>query len=434
MVGLGRTGQAAVRFLAQAGARVRAVDHAGGAALTEVAEALAHVAEVRLGTDGAELLGDVDLVVPSPGVPPSNPTLQAAVRRGVPVWSEIELAARHLGCALIAVTGTNGKSTVTVLIGEMLRRAGLRTFVGGNLGTPLIAAVGGEYACAVAEVSSFQLEWVDTFRPHIAVYLNLSPDHLDRYAHLADYAAAKAALFRAQEETDIALLNRRDSEVWSLSSHLRARVVPFGSAHGSPGAYTEGGELVFRWEATEERYSLHRVRLSGSHNLSNLCAAVAAARLYGVPGSAVQDAIEAFSGLPHRLEPVIERRGVLYVNDSKATNVAAAACAIESARRNVVWLAGGLDKRTDFHSLRAVVNGRVKVAILYGAARDRLAAAIAGAVSVREVETLGEAVGVAARLATPGDTVLLAPACASFDQFTDYADRGRAFRRLVEAL
>jgi UDP-N-acetylmuramoylalanine--D-glutamate ligase len=434
VLGLRRTGQAVATALAGRGVRVRAADARPAAALGTVS--LPAGVELRLGEDRPDLLAGVDLVVPSPGVPRDAPVLAAAVRRGVLVWSEIELAARLLDCPLVAITGTNGKSTVTTLVGLALARTGRRTFTGGNLGTPLITAVDQAPEIAVVEVSSFQLEWVERFRPRVGCLLNVTPDHLDRHAGFAEYRDAKARLFACQETSDFAVVNRDDAEAWRVAGGLRGRVVSFGAAPVACGAFAGEACAVLRLpDAAEERYPLARSRLQGAFNVENVLAAVTVARLAGAPPAAVQSAIDAIEPLPHRRTRVAERRGVAWIDDSKATNVGAAARSLASVDGRVVLLAGGVDKGGSYAPLADAAAGRVRLALVFGAARDAIADALAArAVAVERVGSLDEAVVRAASAAMPGDTVLLAPACASFDMFTDYAARGRAFRAAVEAL
>jgi len=434
VLGLGRTGQAVAAALAARGVRVRAAD-AGSAPPLGVGGMPAGV-ELHWGEDGTHLLSGVELVVPSPGVPRDAPVLAAAVRRGIPVWSEIELAGRLLRCPLVAITGTNGKSTTTSLVGLALERAGRRVFTGGNLGTPLVAALEQEPEIAVAEVSSFQLEWVDRFRPQVGCLLNVTPDHLDRHATFAEYREAKARLFAAQEPHDFAVVNRDDAAAWGAVAGVRARVVSFGAGAVACGAFAGEGFVALRLpDAAEERYPLARTRLAGRHNVENILAAVTVARLAGAPPAAVQAAIDEIEPLPHRLARVAERGGVAWYDDSKATNVGAAAKSVDSFAGPVVLLAGGVDKGGGYAALAASAAGKVRLALVFGAAADAIGAALAAvAVPVARVRTLEEAVTRAAAVASPGDTVLLAPACASFDMFTDYAARGRAFRAAVEGL
>ncbi|MBI4517365.1 MAG: UDP-N-acetylmuramoyl-L-alanine--D-glutamate ligase [Deltaproteobacteria bacterium] len=435
VVGAGRTGQSTARFLAARGAAVRLLERQ-----PERLERLPLPAEIeRILDDGTEAqLRGVELVVPSPGVPRTHRLLQCALAAGVPVISEIELAYRFLPCPLLAITGTNGKSTTTTLLGAMLSAAGAPVFVGGNLGTPLIDAVQEDappYEAAVAEISSFQLEWVHSFRPRIAVMLNLTPDHLDRYSSVEEYALAKAQLLMRQRPGDIAVLNRDDRWVWNQRRRTRATTISFGREPVEFGGFVDGDDLVY-WgpEPQARRFPLARVRLQGAHNRENMLAALTAASVWGVPASIVQRVLEQTAGLPHRLQLVRERAGVSYYDDSKGTNVGAVIKSLQSFSANVILLAGGYDKGSDFHALRPLLEQRVKRAVLFGAARHSIAAQITGSVEFIETPALAEAVAAAAAAACDGDTVLLSPGCASFDEFTDYAARGRRFCELVEAL
>lgn len=436
VLGVRRTGQAVARVLAARGCAVRAADAQDSATLGLDPAALPGV-ELRLGAETPALLDDVDLVVPSPGVPRDAPLLREAVRRGLPVWAEVELAFRLLDCPVIGITGTNGKSTTTTLVGRALAGAGRRVFTGGNLGTPLILAADDPPAVAVTEVSSFQLEWVEQFRPRVACLLNVTADHLDRHADFAEYRDAKARLFAAQQPDDWAVLNRDDPECLALAGRCAARVLTFGMGATDAGAMLAGGAavVVHLPGAAEERYDLGRTRLAGRHNVENILAAALVARLAGAPPVAVQDAIDTVEPLPHRLALVAERDGVRWFDDSKATNVGATVKSLESFAEPVVLLAGGVDKGGDYAPLAAAACGHVRRALVFGAARERLATALEDAdVAVERVADLSAAVSAAAAAARTGDVVLLAPACSSFDMFTDYAARGRAFRAAVEGL
>lgn len=438
VVGMRRTGLAVARCLAARGLAVRLADREPRVPweAAELAARSGGSIELRPGEDGPELLAGVERVVPSPGVPAGARLLRTACERGIPVIAEVELAASLLRCPLAAVTGTNGKSTTTALIGAMLARSGRRAFVGGNLGTPLVEAVGGSYEVALAEVSSFQLEWVERLRPHAACLLNLDEDHLDRHPDFAAYRALKARLFAAQTESDVAVLNRDAPRVWSLRDRMRASVVSFGWRRPEgAGAYVAGGEIVLvRPDAEEEHFSLASLRLPGAHNVENAMAAIVVARCLDVPPGAIEEAIADFRPLPHRLELVREKDGVRYLDDSKATNVAAVVRSLEACPGQVVLLAGGVDKGGGYGPLRDPVRHKVKLLVLFGEAQARIARALDGLTAIERVASLEEAVSVAATAARPGDSVLLAPGCASFDMFADYAERGRAFRAAVAAL
>ena len=434
VIGAGKTGQSIAAFLSHYGARVRLVER--------TADALARATlpadvEAHVGDRTEDLLRGVDVVVPSPGVARSHVLLRRAVGRGVPVLSEIELAARALACPILAVSGTNGKSTTTVLLGNMLREAGLHTFVGGNLGTPLIDACLAErpFEAAVVEVSSFQLEWVYTFQPQVALLLNLTPDHLDRYASMDEYRRAKAALLAAQQPGDVAVLNRDDPWVWEQRRKTRAAAISFGREPVEFGSFVDGNAIIY-WgpEPVPRRFPLDAVRLSGAHNRENMMAAVTAAAIWGIPDAAIQRALETTDGLPHRLALVRERDGVRYYDDSKGTNVGAMEKSVASFDGGIILLAGGYDKGSDFTVLNPLLRTHVRHLVLFGAAGSRIEAQVHGSVPTSVTPDLAAAVKEAARRARAGETVLLSPGCASFDEFTDYAARGRRFRELVEAL
>ena len=434
IVGAGKTGQSAAAFLARHGGQVRVAERSPDKL---AAAALPAGIDARVGDDAEALLRGVDVVIPSPGVPRSHVLLQRAMAQCIPVLSEIELAARFLACPILAVTGTNGKSTTTTLLGAMLRETGMRVFVGGNLGTPLIdaCAAESEYQAVVVEVSSFQLEWVYSFRPRIAVLLNLTPDHLDRYANMAEYGRAKAALLAVQRPDDIAVLNRDDPWVWEQRRNTRAAVLSFGREPVEFGSFIDGDTMIY-WgpEATPRRFPLAGVSLHGAHNRENMMAATTAAAIWGVSTVAIQRALERTAALPHRLQLVRERGGVCFYDDSKGTNVGAMEKSIESFTGDVILLAGGYDKGGDFSVLEPLLRRRVKRLVLFGAAGPKIQLQLHHVAPSSVVPDLATAVREAAAQATAGDTVLLSPGCASFDEFTDYAARGRRFRELVEAL
>jgi UDP-N-acetylmuramoylalanine--D-glutamate ligase len=436
VVGLGRTGSALARYLTSRGARVRVCDRRADAPLPDVVDASL---EVVRGADGPEQLDGIDLVVPSPGVPADAPLLAAAVQRGIPVRSEIELAAAAIAVPLVAITGTNGKSTTTSLIGEMLSRAGRRTFVGGNLGTPLIDAATGAYDVVVAEISSFQLEWVEHFHPRVGLLLNVTDDHLDRYRDFAHYRDTKARLFARQAPDDVAILNRDDTEVMAVAPRLLADLRTFGSAPpatpASHAASVDGDAIVLRERDETRRFSLARTALHGQHNRENLMAALLAARALDVSPDVLQEVIDSFHGLRHRLETVRELGGVAYVDDSKGTNVGALLKSLEGYRDgSVVLIAGGLAKGGDYAVARPLLARKVRHVVVYGDARTFLADSWGGAVDLESHERFADAVGAAFTRARSGDVVLLSPACASMDQFKDYAARGDAFAAMVQGI
>ncbi len=437
IIGLGRTGESVARCVLAHGGHVRIAD--SHADIVAAARTQFDGQPVEIRSDDADgLLRGVQLVIPSPGVPATHPLLREAVRRRVAVQSEIELAYRLLSCPLVAVTGTNGKSTTTALLGELLRQSGQETFTGGNLGTPLIDAVETACAVAVAEISSFQLEWVEQFRPRIGVFLNLSADHLDRHGSFEHYGRTKRRLFARQRQSDWVVMNRDDTNVRALCHGLPGRLFSFGwtpvTGDQSEGAWVEAETLVLRHAGCETRYAIDDIQLRGRHNIANVMAAVSAATLWGVPPAVIQTVLASFTGLPHRLELVAEKNGVAYINDSKGTNIDAVVQSLNSFSEPVILLAGGVEKGGDYRPLRAVVQAKVKKLILFGQAQRSLYAALGQDTETLLVEALDEAVQAAQRGARAGDIVLLSPACASFDQFQNYAQRGEAFRSYVEAL
>jgi UDP-N-acetylmuramoylalanine--D-glutamate ligase len=438
VIGARRTGASAARYLARRGASVRLCDKSSREFDAERKRLAGEAVEWCLGRDDAALVDGVDLVVPSPGVPRDHSLLRAAAARGAAIVAEIELAFRGLDVPVYAITGTNGKSTTTELLGLMLRKAGRRPFVGGNLGTPLVDAVDADIDCAVAEISSFQLEWVEEFRPTIGVFLNLTDDHLDRYRSLDEYGEAKLALFRAQTAEDWAILSRDDPWVWSRRERVPGRVISFGGDAVEYGTFPRDGTIVVRLpesgKANELVFAMASSRLRGVHNVENVMAASTAALAAGVEPAAVQAAIDEFAGLPHRLELVREHRGVSYVDDSKGTNVGAVVKSLASIPSPVILLAGGVDKGGSYTPLRKLVRERVKRLVLFGEARDKIRAELGAETDTIVVTTFEDAVAQAAAVARAGDTVLLSPACSSFDMFRDYAERGARFRALVEQL
>ncbi len=445
VVGLAKSGVAAARLAAREGARVTVTDRRGEADLAKPLAALGDAAARRvLGRHDPADFEEADLVVASPGVPLAIPEISRARARGVPVWGEPELGARFLGrTPVVAITGTNGKSTTTALTGALLA-SDRRTFTGGNLGTPLCEHVlSGAHADAVVlELSSFQIEGISTLRPRVAAILNVTPDHLDRYPDVDGYAAAKARLFGLQQPGDAAVANARDPRALAMAAASRAAVYTFGFGPPAPAAARDaGGEPgpggADLWVATSgapERYVLRNRALRGRHNRENAMAAVLCARLAGVPGGAVQAGLDAFPGLPHRLELVAERAGVEWVNDSKATNVDSTSVGLaafpEGAAR-VVLIMGGRGKGAPYAPLRPLFPRRVKALLTVGEDAPGVEAQLGDLCPTEACGTLAAAVKRAARLAAPGDVVLLSPACASYDQYRSYEERGEAFRRLA---
>lgn len=434
VVGMGKSGVAAARLLARAGARVIATD--ARAEAPDAARALAdEPIEWALGGHPESVFGAAELVVLSPGVPPASRFLDAARRRGVPVIGEVELAFGALRAPVIAVTGSNGKSTTTALIGQMLAAAGRRVFTGGNLGTPLAtAALEGEWDWIVAELSSFQLETIVCFRPRIAALLNIAPNHLDRYASLEAYAAAKRRIFENQRDEDIAVLPTGGAPGMPSPPTGVIRFGPLEANETRTGVYASAAAIVAVGLPGGTLLRLDELRLAGGHNRLNVAAACAVALAAGAPPDAVRRAALAFEGLPHRLERVRVRAGVTYVNDSKATTPEAVACALESFDAPVILIAGGRDKGGDFTRLAPLIQARVRHLFVIGEARAKLRAALGATVPTVEAADLAEAVRAAAAAAGAGDVVLLSPGCASYDMFRDFEQRGERFRELVHGL
>jgi UDP-N-acetylmuramoylalanine--D-glutamate ligase len=439
VVGLGRSGVGAAKALAPVAADVRACDEKAADELSAEARELPELGvDLRPGDQAPSVLDGIDLLIRSPGVPWETPLIVAARKKGVEVIGELELAYRLLVTErLVAVTGSNGKSTTTALLGEIFRRAGRDVVVAGNIGVALtaVAAELEPTTTVVAEVSSFQLEDAVTFRPRVAVLLNLAPDHLDRHGSPAAYYRMKWRLFERQLPEDYAVLNA-DDESSANRDQLRSTVLLFGrGAAPGPGVWLAGGDVAFDVDGEQGTLmAAGDVHLPGPHNLSNAMAAACGALAMDVPPAPIAEALRGFEGLPHRLEFVAEVSGVRYVNDSKATNVASALTALDAFEGPVVLIAGGKSKGGDFAALAEAARGKVRVAILYGAARGELAAAFDDVVPFERVDTVQEAVAKAAAWAHAGDVVLLSPACTSWDQYRDFEERGDDFKKAVAGL
>ncbi len=432
VVGLGVSGRAAARFLAARGAALLLTDKK-----TDLATGELPAGVVQLGAENAEWLKGVDLVVTSPGIPRDSILLQEAKHRAIPVIGELELASHFVNAPIVGITGTNGKSTVTMMVGDILKAAGKNVFVGGNLGTPLIEAAEKDVDALVIEISSFQLEWIEEFRAHVGIHLNLTDDHFERYRDLEDYGNAKARMFENQGAGDFAILNRDDPNVWKLRHTMGSRVIGFGLSPASPGGdaiWHAEKNLFFDLNGRRGRIDLARFKLPGRHNLANAMAAAAAALAVEVEPLAIEEGLANFKPLSHRIEMVHEWRGIKFIDDSKGTNVGAVVEALEAVRAPVILIAGGFDKGGDYAPLRKPLAEKVKLAIFIGAARDKMRTTLDGATRIEVVEKLAGAVARAAEVAVAGDTVLLSPACSSFDQFKDYAERGNLFKELVRAL
>jgi UDP-N-acetylmuramoylalanine--D-glutamate ligase len=446
VVGLAKTGVAVARFLKDRGAQVTATDALTGDELGAYADQASSLGiSLELGGHRLESFVGSELIVVSPGVPEGILPVKAAAQNGVPVIGEIELASRFIEEPVVAITGTNGKTTTTSLVGEMLRASGLDVYVGGNIGAPLIDYVqdGPRADVVVAEVSSFQIDTIERFRPAVAALLNITEDHLDRYDDFNDYIQSKGRLFTNQQESDIAVLNGMDPAVRQLDPLIASRKLYFQTGgtrhdagpHSLHGAVVEGRELICSLPGGERTiFDLSRMKLVGKHNLENVGAASLMALSAGGSRAGIQAALDRFEGLPHRIEPVGAINGVTYYNDSKATNVDAVRGALESFHGPVILLMGGRDKGGSYLTLEHLIRERVKEIVVFGEAREVILSSLGHLKPAQRGETLAEAVEIAHRHAAPGDIVLLAPGCSSFDMFANYAARGEAFRTAVKKL
>lgn len=438
VMGLGRSGRAAALLCKQLGAEVtvseqKPAPELGETDLTALQSAGIHL---ELGGHVAETFWESDYLVISPGVPTDHPLLEQSRQAGVTVLGEVELAFQYSPYPMLAVTGSNGKSTTTALLGEMLLQAGKNAIVGGNIGRPLVECIqevknGG---LIVAEISSFQLETIHSFRPRVAALLNVTPDHLDRYRSMAEYIEAKAAIFKYQGPEDMAVINADDPLCMKLSRDIAAQKFYFSMKPLSlPGIYWEKGTALTA-PGGEKIFEEQDLQIKGSHNIENALAAAMCALLAGAPSAAIRKALQNFKGLPHRIELVADIDGVKYINDSKGTNVGAAVKSIEGFSEPVILIAGGKDKGGDYAPLVSAIKKKVKHLILIGQARNKIRQALNSYSAVEEAASLEEAVELARQQAVKGDLVLLSPACSSFDMFRNYEERGEVFRNAVNKL
>jgi UDP-N-acetylmuramoylalanine--D-glutamate ligase len=439
VVGLGRSGVASALFLQSRGARVTVSDAKSEDQLREQIPTLLDAGiAVETGAHGERTFRDQDLIVVSPGVPVDAEPLVQARALGQPVIGEIELASQFLPGPIVAITGSNGKTTTTTLVGEILASSGVKTLVGGNIGTPAISFAdrATPETVIVLEVSSFQLETISSFRPRVAVVLNVTPDHLDRHRTFAAYVDAKARIFENQQADDFAVLNADDPTCVELAGRTNAQVFWFSREHEvESGAFVRDGQVIFRRDALAQVVlAVSEIPLKGSHNLENILAAVCAGVLMGCVPEKIRRAIVNFKAVEHRLEFVATIGGVEYYNDSKATNVDATMKALQSFPSNIHLILGGKDKGSDYTLLNDLLRERVKSVYTIGAAAEKIQSHIKGATQIVSSGTIESAVKQASATAQPGDIVLLAPACASFDQFQNYEHRGRVFKDLVGRL
>jgi UDP-N-acetylmuramoylalanine--D-glutamate ligase len=435
IIGMGRTGIATARFLGKQGAKVIVTDEQAVDQWSSEFEKIAKEKWLEIGSYNTRILTGACIVVPSPGVPPGNDLLVEALKKNIPVISEIEIAYRFLKVPLIAVTGTNGKTTTTTLLGEILKYSGKKTFVGGNIGTPLIEYVEGSQNedFIVAEISSFQLQWIEKFRPFIALLLNITCDHINYHGSFAEYRRIKTRVFANQTKADFAILNAADPEQEEMDRIINAQVIKFSSKRAlQKGIFIKKNNIVLRIPgANEEQYPLSIINLPGLHNTENVMAAIMAARLCGCSQENIIAAVAAFRGLPHRIEFVGEKNSIKFYDDSKGTNVGSVVRALETFARPVILLLGGRDKDGDFETLKPLLAAKTKKVILFGEARNRIASLIGKDMPALKKAKLREAIESAYKNAQPGDIILLSPGCASFDEFANYKERGKFFKDVV---
>jgi UDP-N-acetylmuramoylalanine--D-glutamate ligase len=438
VVGLGKSGLAAALFLRHRGAQVTVSDVRSAEALAKDIPALLEEGiMVETGGHGLLTFRRQDLIVVSPGVPLNTPELMQVKSFGLQVIGELELAARFLKGKILAITGSNGKTTTTALVGEILEKAGIPTLVGGNIGVPVVSLIeqSTDETWSVLEVSSFQLESTFQFHPSIAVILNITPDHLDRHGTFENYALAKERIFAAQDENDCVVLNADNARAAQAATRSKAAVHWFSIEHPvQQGAWLEDGFVLYRDRqdgAIEKIVPLSGIPLKGAHNVENVLAAVCAARKAGAPAQAIRSAIEGFQAVEHRLEYVATVNGVEFYNDSKATNVDATLKAVAAFQSGIHLILGGKDKGSDYSLLSQLLRARVRAVYTIGSAAAKIESQLRGVVPILSCETLDSAVIAAASAAHPGEVVLLAPACSSFDQFENYEHRGHVFKELV---
>jgi len=441
VVGLGKSGLSAAMFLRAQGARVTVSDTRSAMALAHEIPALLEAGiMVESGGHGLLTFRRQDLIVVSPGVPMDTPEVQQTKSFGMPVIGEVELASRFLQGQIVAITGSNGKTTTTSLLGKIFSDAGLPTLVGGNIGLPVIDLVekSTPETTSVLEVSSFQLETIQDFHPHIAVVLNITPDHLDRHGSFENYAAAKTRITERQGAEDFLVLNAEDKATQMVAAKTKAQIFWFsGRRPIKQGAFVHGESIVFvarEGAKAEPVMPVGEIHLKGLHNVENVLAAVCAARLAGVSAEVIRRAVSGFRAVEHRLELVKSVHGVEFYNDSKATNVDAAMKAVASFGGGIHLILGGKDKDSDYGAMRELLKERVKAVYTIGTAAEKIERQLHGVVKMVQAGTMQTAVQEAAKAAVAGDVVLLSPACSSFDQFENYEHRGRVFREIVNEL
>jgi UDP-N-acetylmuramoylalanine--D-glutamate ligase len=441
VVGLGKSGLSAAMFLRAQGARVTVSDTRSAVALAKEIPALLEAGiMVESGGHGLLTFRRQDLIVVSPGVPMDTPEVKQTKAFGMPIIGEVELASRFLQGQIVAITGSNGKTTTTTLVGKIFSNAGLATLVGGNIGLPVIDLVekSTPETTSVLEVSSFQLETIEEFHPHIAVVLNITPDHLDRHGSFENYVAAKTRITERQGAGDFLVLNAEDKTTQMVATKTKAQIYWFsGRRPIKQGAFMHGESIVFvarEGAKAEPVMPVSEIHLKGSHNVENVLAAVCAARLAGISAEVIRRAVGDFKAVEHRLELVKSVHGVEFYNDSKATNVDAAMKAVASFSGGIHLILGGKDKDSDYGTMSDLLKERVKAVYTIGSAAEKIERQLHGVVKMVQAGTMQTAVQAAAKAAVAGDVVLLSPACSSFDQFENYEHRGRVFRQIVDGL
>jgi UDP-N-acetylmuramoylalanine--D-glutamate ligase len=438
VVGLARTGLATAKFLKTKGSIVSTTEAKSKEEMKEASQELEGMdILMEWGGHRIETFLKPDLIVVSPGVDLTIEPIQKALKKGIRAISEIELAHHFIDTPIIAVTGTNGKTTTTLLIGEMLKEEGKRVGVGGNVGDPLILFADGKnrWEVLVVEISSFQLEAIEDFRPRCSVLLNITEDHLDRYPQYVDYIKAKVRIFANQNSGDVTILNRDDPMVMKCAERVKAKKILFSLEERlDEGAFSNGQTIILRLGGKEEDYSLAKTPLKGIHNVENMMAALTTARLFGCSKKAIETVLDRFEGLEHRLEFVQEIEGVRFYNDSKGTNVGSVVKSLQSFSQPIILIAGGKDKNGDFGPLRGLIQSRVKRLILIGEAKERMSRELGGLTDTTMARTLEDAVLLAYQTAQRGEVVLLSPVCSSFDMFKDYKERGKIYKEAVKRI
>jgi len=438
VVGLAKSGIAAALLLKKSGAEVWATDSADSESLRKAKDLLESKGiKTEIGRHTVEFIKGKSLLVVSPGVPENSPAFKSAAKYKIPVIGEIELGYLCCGSPIIAVTGTNGKSTTTTLIGEILKKGGKRVVVCGNIGNPFCAEIDKikKNSIVVLEVSSFQLESIKLFRPHVAVALNVSQNHFDRHPDLQAYVRAKSRIFENQKKNDWAVLNHDDPIVERFKAKTKAKVVFFSRKDKKAASYFEGGSLFISEAGKAQKIcDASELKIKGTHNIENVLACLCVAHIFGITPKKIKEALVGFKGLEHRFEHVTVVRGVEFINDSKATTVLAAVMAIESCHKPVILIAGGHDKGSDFRKARHAIGAKVKKLVLIGEAKEKLKKHLKGAAPYIFAKTMEEAVKKAFIEASEGDCVLLSPMCASFDMFRNFEERGRVFKEIIRDL